>query len=53
MASYEKMYALLFNSVTDALICLDRKEPGKAAEILRAAQAETERIYTCAPDKTR
>ncbi len=53
MASYEKMYTLLFNGVTDALICLDRKESKKAAEILRAAQVKAEQIFVDTQDETK
>lgn len=45
MSIYEKMYTLLFNSVTDALKCLDRSESRKAAAILREAQAKAEQIF--------
>jgi hypothetical protein len=45
MSSYEKMYTLLFTSVTDALKCLDRSESRKAAAILREAQAKAEQIF--------
>ena len=53
MANYEKMYALLFNGVTDALICLDREEPKKAAEILREAQVKAEQIFVGTHEETK
>ena len=42
---YEKMYFLLFNKVSDALSALGNYNYGEAADILRFAQQETEKIY--------
>lgn len=45
MINYEKMYLRLFNRITDALKELDKCNYGKAAEILRSGQKETEEMY--------
>lgn len=45
MVNYEKMYYFLFNKITDALTELCAYNFGKASDILKTAQAETERIY--------
>ena len=45
MPDYKKMYLLLFNAITDALIELESQNPGRAALILQKAQADAEEIY--------
>lgn len=45
MINYEKMYLRLFNRVTDALEELGKCNYGKAAEILRSGQKDTEEMY--------
>ena len=45
MVDYQKLYANLFNSITDALEELERLNVGRAAELLRRAQQETEEAY--------
>lgn len=45
MADYEKIYFLLFNKITDALAELGECNYGEAADILKAAQTEAEKIY--------
>ena len=47
---YEKAYKILFNSITDAIIELDKIsavifENWKAAEILKDAQQNTENLF--------
>ena len=39
---YERMYKILFNAITDAL---DTIPNGRAREILKQAQLETEELY--------
>jgi len=50
MPDYQKLYALLFNAVTDALEDLDRLNIGAARERLVAAQQQTEELYIEATD---
>ena len=45
MPDYQKMYLLLFNAITDALKEIENQNYGKAAELLRKAQAAAEDIY--------
>lgn len=45
MADYRKMYTLLFNAITSALEQLDKKNAAEAAEILKAAQRQSEELY--------
>ena len=42
---YQKMYFTLFNALTDALEEMGRQNFGRAAEILKEAQAQAEEIY--------
>ena len=42
---YEKLYHLLFNTITDALEQLDAQNYGKAKEALISAQQKAEEIY--------
>ena len=42
---YEKMYFFLFNKISDALSALGNYNYGEAADILKAAQQEAEKIY--------
>ena len=44
MTDYKKMYAILFNAITDALNELDRA-PEEAKSMLIAAQQITEEMY--------
>lgn len=45
MPDYQKLYALLFNAVTDALEDMERMDFGKARERLITAQQEAEEKY--------
>ena len=49
---YKKMYATLFNAVTDALELLEDRQFKAAHLKLIAAQRETEKIYISAESKT-
>ena len=50
MPDYTKMYALLFNAITDALDKLDCS-PDEAKSLLIAAQQKTEEMYIDANEK--
>lgn len=45
MVDYQKLYTVIFNTVTDALNALDEQNAGQAKEILRAAQQATKERY--------
>ena len=45
MPNYEKMYALLFNAITDALRMMEHEQYADAALTLAAAQCQTEEMY--------
>ena len=45
MPDYQKMYLLLFNAITDAMEEMENQNYGKAAELLRKAQAAAEDVY--------
>lgn len=47
---YSKMYAVLFNALTDALEALDGNDCVSAVDILKDAQRKTEEIYISAED---
>lgn len=51
MPDYMKMYAVLFNAVTDALNKLDRL-PEEAKSTLIAAQQKTEEMYIEASEES-
>ena len=42
---YQKMYATLFNAITDALRLIEKNDSAGAAELLRRAQQSTEDQY--------
>ena len=42
---YKKMYATLFNGITDALIALEENDPDSAKELLIYAQRRAEELY--------
>ncbi|MBD5118945.1 MAG: hypothetical protein HDT37_07540 [Clostridiales bacterium] len=42
---YHKMYAMLFNAITDALRLMEKSDSAGAAELLRRAQQSTEEQY--------
>ena len=42
---YKKMYLSLFNSITDSLNALESLNFGQAADILRQAQSDCEKLY--------
>ena len=46
--NYEKLYHLLFNSITDALEQMEQQNYGTAKETLITAQQEAEEIYMSA-----
>ena len=45
MVDYGKMYFLLFNRITDALTEIEKRNYGRASDILKGAQADAEEIY--------
>ena len=45
MQNYKKMYATLFNAITDALESLKRQNYAEAMEMLIQAQQRSEEIY--------
>ena len=45
MSNYQKMYAVAFNAISDALEELDKLNIGAAKEYLKEAQFHTEEIY--------
>lgn len=45
LPDYQKMYAELFNAVTDALELLEKKETERPSFLLMAAQRRAEEIY--------
>ena len=48
MPDYEKMYHLLFNAITDALIQMEAQNYGDAQDTLISAQQKAEEIYITA-----
>ena len=48
---YQKMYAMLFNAITDALRLMEKSDSAGAAELLRRAQQSTEDQYIDAGDE--
>lgn len=45
MPDYQKMYAVAFNAISDALEELDKLNIGTAKECLKEAQFHTEELY--------
>lgn len=45
MPDYEKLYHMLFNAMTDAVECLERKETKAARLLLIRAQQQAEELY--------
>ena len=43
--NYQKLYTLLFNSITDALNEMEKQNYGMAKDILIHAQLKTENLY--------
>ena len=52
MTDYQKMYTLLFNAITDALIQMEKQNYGAAKEILVSAQQGAEELYLSAEDES-
>ena len=50
MQNYQKLYALLFNAVTDALEEMEKLNFGRAKELLITAQQAAEEAYIGADD---
>ncbi len=50
MPNYQKMYATLFNAITDAVECIQQDNYGTAKEVLIQAQQETEELYISAEE---
>ena len=50
MQNYQKLYALLFNAVTDALEEMEKLNFGRAKELLVTAQQTAEEAYIRADD---
>ena len=51
MPNYQKMYAIAFNAISDALEELDNLNIGMAKDYLKEAQFHTEEIYMAQNDK--
>ena len=47
---YEKMYHLLFNTITDALTQMESQNYGNVKDALISAQQKAEEIYITAED---
>lgn len=45
LPDYQKMYAVLFNAVTDALALLEKRETDQTSFLLMSAQRQAEEIY--------
>lgn len=45
MADYQKLYTLLFNACTDAIVQIDRQNYGIARDLLVCAQQDAEELY--------
>ncbi|MBR7150478.1 MAG: hypothetical protein IKD01_05640 [Oscillospiraceae bacterium] len=45
MTDYQKMYAVLFSAITDALLRLEEQNFGMTKTILQQAQLRTEEMY--------
>jgi hypothetical protein len=45
MLDYEKLYRILFNGITDALLCIEAKNYPEAAFTLIRAQQQAEDYY--------
>ena len=45
MADYQKMYAILFNAITDAVALLEQFQPGDTRTRLIRAQQAAEEVY--------
>jgi len=45
MPDYQKLYTLLFNACTDAIIQIDRQNYGMARDLLVRAQQDAEELY--------
>ena len=51
MPNYQKMYAIAFNAMSDALGDLDKLNIGAAKERIREAQSRTEELYISSQDE--
>ena len=47
MPDYARMYAILFNAVSDAIACIQQGKNDSAIERLILAQQKTEELYIC------
>jgi hypothetical protein len=45
MVDFEKLYKILFNSITDAVLCIDTCNYGMARSSLIKAQQDAENIF--------
>ena len=52
MTDYQKMYTMLFNAITDALIQMEKQNYGSAKETLISAQQRAEELYLSAEDES-
>ncbi len=52
MTDYQKMYTLLFNAITDALMQMEKQNYGSAKETLISAQQRAEELYLSAEDES-
>ena len=52
MTDYQKMYTLLFNAITDALMQMEKQNYGSAKETLISSQQRAEELYLSAEDES-
>ena len=52
MTDYQKMYTMLFNAITDALMQMEKQNYGAAKETLISAQQRAEELYLSAEDES-
>ena len=52
MTDYQKMYTMLFNAITDALMQMEKQNYGSAKETLISAQQRAEELYLSAEDES-
>ena len=53
MLIYKKLYFKLFNSISDAIQQIKSRNYGKAEDILKKAQIDSEELYISEADKKR
>ena len=45
MPNYQRLYTMLFNAITDAIVLMRQMRPGAAAHLLIQAQKKAEEAY--------